>query len=113
MTAPEILLVMTTLPGRDDAERTAKHLVEANAAACIQILGPIQSVYRWQGQLEQAEEYLLLIKTTAGGYPQLEELLRRVHPYELPEIIAVPAAHGFLPYLQWVSANVNAAPTPV
>lgn len=113
MSAPEVLLVMTTLPDRDVAERMAKHLVEANLAACIQILGPMQSVYRWQGQIEQAEEYLLLIKTTTAGYSQLEESLHQAHPYELPEIVAVPAARGFLPYLQWVSANVIAAPTPV
>lgn len=105
--ADDVLLVLTNMPDRDAASKLAHALIEAKAAACVNILGACTSVYRWQGKLEDAEEIPLLIKTTAAGYAALEAMIRRLHPYELPEIIAVPVAHGLPAYLQWVANEVR------
>ena len=103
MTQPnDVLLVLTNLPNRDAAENLARALIEEKVAACVNILGACTSVYRWQGALEIAGEIPLLIKTTGARYAALEAVIRRLHPYELPEIIAVPLARGLPGYLQWV-----------
>jgi periplasmic divalent cation tolerance protein len=99
----DVLLVLTNMPDREAAFKLAGALIEAKAAACVNVLGACTSVYRWHGQVEQADEIPLLIKTTAAQYGALEALIRRLHPYELPEIIAVPVAHGLPAYLQWVA----------
>lgn len=104
----EALLIFTNLPDTDSAQALASHLIEQRLAACVNILAPCRSVYRWQGQVEQADEVPLLIKTTAAGYPALETAIRARHPYELPEIIAVPVAHGLPAYLDWVAAETGA-----
>lgn len=108
MTSPnEVLLVLTHLPDRLTAETLANALIAEKAAACVNILGACTSVYRWQGTVEHAEEIPLLIKTTTAGYAALETAIRRLHPYELPEIIAVPLAQGLPGYLQWVVAETQ------
>ena len=108
MTQPgDVLLVFTNVPDRAAALALANTLIEERAAACVNILGACTSVYRWRGALEQAEEIPLLIKTTGARYAALEALIRRVHPYELPEIIAVPLAHGLPGYLQWVAGETQ------
>jgi periplasmic divalent cation tolerance protein len=96
------LLVLTTLPDRASAEHLAAALVEMRAAACVSILGDCTSVYRWQGKTETASEIPLLIKTTSAAYARLEAAILAQHPYELPEIIAVPVSAGLPAYLQWV-----------
>ena len=101
------LLVLTNLPERAAAERLAGLLVEKRLAACVNILAPCRSVYRWQGAVRHDEEHPLLIKTTAERYPALEQALRAGHPYELPEIIAVPIERGLPAYLQWVAAETK------
>ena len=101
------LLVLTNLPERAAAERLADLLVEKRLAACVNILAPCRSVYRWQGAVRHDEEHPLLIKTTAERYPALEQALRSGHPYELPEIIAVPIERGLPAYLQWVAAETT------
>lgn len=101
-TATGMLLVLTTLPDDDTAQRIATDLVEAGLAACISIGAPVRSVYRWQGVVEQAVEVPLAIKTTADRYDALEQALRRAHPYELPEIIALPVERGLHGYLRWI-----------
>jgi periplasmic divalent cation tolerance protein len=101
------LLVLTNLPERDAAERLADLLVEKQLAACVNILAPCRSVYRWQGAVRHDEEHPMLIKTTAERYPALEQALRSGHPYELPEIIAVPIERGLPAYLQWVAAETK------
>ncbi len=101
------LLVLTNLPERAAAERLAGLLVEKRLAACVNILAPCRSVYRWQGAVQHDEEHPMLIKTTAERYPALEEALRSGHPYELPEIIAVPIERGLPAYLQWVAAETK------
>lgn len=98
----EILLVITNLPDAASAEKLAQQLIEARAAACVNQLAPCTSTYRWQGKIETAAEVPLLIKTTKTAYPRLEQLIRAAHPYELPEIIAVPVAAGLPAYLDWV-----------
>jgi len=101
------LLVLTNLPERAAAERLAGLLVEKRLAACVNILAPCRSVYRWQGAVRHDEEHPMLIKTTAERYPALEQELRAGHPYELPEIIAVPIERGLPAYLQWVAAETK------
>ncbi len=103
----EIILVLTNFPDRASAEQAAQVLVESHAAACINILAECNSVYRWQGKVEVATEVPLLVKTTRATYPHLEAVLRAHHPYELPEIIAVPVITGFPGYLQWVAQETQ------
>ena len=99
------LLVLTNLPDRAAAERLAGLVVERNLAACVNILAPCRSVYRWKGAVQHDEEHPMLIKTTAERYPELEQALRAGHAYELPEIIAVPVTQGLPDYLDWVTTE--------
>jgi periplasmic divalent cation tolerance protein len=101
------LLVLTNLPDRAAAERLAEMLVESRVAACVNILAPCRSVYRWKEAIQRDEEHPMLIKTSRERYPALEEALRAAHPYELPEIIAVPIERGFPAYLAWVEAETT------
>lgn len=100
-----ILLVVTNLPDVASAEKLARQLVDARAAACVNQLAPCISTYRWQDNIETATEVPLLIKTTQAAYPRLEKLIRDAHPYELPEIIAIPVTAGLPAYLDWVSSE--------
>ena len=102
-------LVITNLPDRESAGRLAHTLIDKRLAACINVLSPCRSVYRWQGKTEDAEEVPMLIKTTRERYPALEAAIRAGHPYELPEIIAVPLAGGLPAYLQWVDTETKPA----
>jgi periplasmic divalent cation tolerance protein len=104
----DIVLVITNLPDEQSAAKLAQQLVEARVAACVNQLAPCTSTYRWQGNIETATEVPLLIKTTRAAYPRLEQLIRAAHPYELPEIIAVPVTTGLPAYLDWVSRETNA-----
>lgn len=103
----EVLLVVTTLPDRATAERIAEALVTARVTACVNILAECTSVYRWQGKVERAGETPLLIKTTRDAYARLEETLRTLHPYEVPEIVALPVAAGLPDYLDWVAQETK------
>lgn len=107
---PDALLVLTNLPDVASAQALAAHLVERRLAACVNILAPCRSVYRWQGKIEDAEEVPLLIKTAAARYPDVEAAIRERHPYELPEIIAVPLNLGLPEYLGWVAAETQQDP---
>ena len=110
MTQPgDVLLVLTNLPHREAADKLAGMIIEERVAACVNILGACTSVYRWDGAVEKAEEIPLLIKTTGARYAALEAVIRRLHPYELPEIIAVPLARGLPGYLQWVAEETQDA----
>lgn len=101
------LLVFTNLPDLSQAEALASTLIEAQLAACVNILAPCRSVYRWNDAIEQTEEIPVLIKTTNAAYPALEAAIRAQHPYELPEIIAIPVARGLPDYLAWVTAETT------
>jgi len=103
----ESLLVLTNLPDRESAEKLADLLIKRRLAACVNILAPCSSVYRWQGKTQRDEEHPLLIKTVKQRYPELEASIRACHPYELPEIIAVPLADGLPAYLQWVESETS------
>lgn len=110
MSKDEVLLVLTNLPDLDSARRMAEALVDERAAACVNILTGCSSVYRWQGKIETANETPMLIKTTQAAYGRLESLIRAHHPYELPEIIAVPVITGLPGYLQWVAQETTPQP---
>jgi periplasmic divalent cation tolerance protein len=103
------LLILTNLPDGDSARAVARHLVSARLAACINILAPCRSVYRWDGRLEEAEEIPMLIKTNDECYAALEAAIREKHPYEVPEIVALPIDRGLPAYLAWLAAET---PTP-
>jgi len=103
MEPQDILLVITHLPDEATARALAQKLVAERLAACVNILAPCRSVYRWQGALEEATEVPLFIKTTAATYPALEAAIRAEHPYELPEIVALPLTAGLPGYLAWVA----------
>lgn len=108
MSEHEILLVMTNLPDRAVAERIAETLVTEGVAACVNVLTECTSIYRWEGKLEHSREVPLLIKTTKAAYPRLQDELRKLHPYELPEIIALPVSAGLPEYLTWVVQETRA-----
>ena len=102
------LLVFTNLPDRAAAERLAGALIEKRVAACVNILAPCRSFYRWKDAVQHDEEHPLLIKTTDERYAELEAAIRAAHPYELPEIIALPIERGLPAYLAWVEAETKA-----
>ncbi|MCL4207749.1 MAG: divalent cation tolerance protein CutA [Pirellulaceae bacterium] len=99
---PQALQVTTTTANKSDAERIARALVENRLAACVQISGPITSVYRWQDTVETASEWLCTIKTIDTNYPQVESTIRQLHTYDEPEIIALPIVAGSATYLEWL-----------
>jgi periplasmic divalent cation tolerance protein len=105
------LLVLTNLPDDASARTLAEALVAERLAACVNILAPCRSVYRWEGKIEDAAEVPLLIKTSAGRYAALEAAIRARHPYELPEIVAVPIERGLPAYLDWVEQETTAETT--
>jgi periplasmic divalent cation tolerance protein len=104
---PKILLVQTTCPDKESARFLAKKLLEQGLAGCINIIEGIESHYRWKGELKQGQEALMLIKTPAESYPELEMVIATDHAYELPEIIAVPLTTGLPSYLQWLAASAS------
>ena len=103
MSQPLFQIVLTTCPDKASAERIAHALVEEGLAACVNVLPPMHSIYRWKGKIEQATEQLLVIKSTVARFPAIRERIQALHPYELPEIIAVPIADGLPGYLAWLS----------
>jgi periplasmic divalent cation tolerance protein len=107
MQANSVLLVMTTVPDAETAQKIARSLVERRLAACVNILAPCQSIYYWQGAVEDSNEVPMLIKTTAARYGVLEAAITALHPYEVPEIVAWPLSHGLPEYLSWVVAETH------
>jgi periplasmic divalent cation tolerance protein len=98
----DFIQVHTTTASKEDAERIAAALVERRLAACVQIVGPITSVYRWQGKTETSSEWLCVAKTQQSLYGQVEAAIRELHSYEVPEIVATPIVAGSENYLNWV-----------
>lgn len=105
------LLILTSLPDAASAQSLATHLVEQRLAACVNILAPCRSVYRWEGKIEEASEVPLIIKTTVERYSALEAEILAHHPYELPEIVAVSLERGLPEYLAWVAQETIPANT--
>jgi periplasmic divalent cation tolerance protein len=108
MTEGSYCVVMTTAESEDDAKSLARRLVEQRLVACAQIT-PIRSVFRWEGQVDEAEECLLLLKTADEVYGALEAYLLEHHPYDLPEIVKVPVSGGSGAYLQWMTDQTRSA----
>lgn len=104
---PTYQLILCTCPDAVVAERIAYHLVEQQAAACVNIVPQIKSVYRWQNTIETTQEQLLFIKTNAESYAQISQCIKMHHPYEVPEIIAIDIANGLPGYLQWITENLK------
>jgi len=99
------ILVLCTCPDQDSAEKISQQLITTHAAACVNMVPGIRSCYRWQGKVETSSEVLLLIKAGADRYELLQETILKLHPYELPEIIAVPIDQGHRAYLDWITEN--------
>jgi periplasmic divalent cation tolerance protein len=100
-------LVLSTAGSREEARRIARELVDRKLAACVNIIGPIESVYRWKGKVEDSEEFLLLMKTTAAEFGPLQSALRALHSYELPECIAIEIDDGNADYLAWIEQSIQ------
>lgn len=100
-------LVLSTVGGVEEARTIARALVEKQLAACVNIVGPIQSIYRWKDEVEDAQEFLLLMKTTAENVSRLRDELARLHSYEIPECIVLEIESGLPAYLDWISESVR------
>jgi periplasmic divalent cation tolerance protein len=107
MSAEQLLVVLTNLPSRDAGLALARALVERRLAACVNVLAEAASVYRWQGAIETAAEVPLLIKVSASRYAELERAIREMHPYALPEIVALPVSAGLPEYLRWAAGECD------
>lgn len=103
--SPAAIVVMLTAGSREEAARLAEMLVGAHLAACVQILPQMESVYRWEGRVQREPEFLMLAKTTAACFDELERQVRALHTYDVPEIIALPVTHVSAPYFEWLTTN--------
>jgi len=103
----DFIQVVTTTETKQDAQTIARSLVEARLAACVQVLGPITSTYRWRGKIETAEEWQCWAKSRRDVYERIEAAIRRLHPYEVPEILVVPVVAGSASYLEWLRDEVK------
>lgn len=100
-------IVLTTVGSRKEGQKLARALVEGRLAACVNMAGPVESVYRWKGAVESAPEWLLVIKTTAEAVGRVRETIRELHSYELPECVVLPIESGSDEYLEWIGQNVG------
>lgn len=107
----EYIQVLTSIGSQEGAEKIAQELVEQCLAACVQIIGPIASIYRWQSKIEKAQEWLCLIKSRKELYQEIETAIRAAHPYEVPEILAVPVIAGSERYLTWLDGELKKGTT--
>jgi periplasmic divalent cation tolerance protein len=106
-----IVLVTTVIDDREKAETIARELVDGRAAACVQVGGPVTSVYRWEGAVETASEWSVAAKTTAANAAAVVDQIRRLHSYDVPEILVTEVLGGHVPYLEWVAAETSATPS--
>jgi periplasmic divalent cation tolerance protein len=106
MTEERFIFVLTSVAGEVQARKIAKAILKEKAAACVTITDVASSFYHWKGKIESAKEYLLLIKTTRPAYSLLEKTILKNHPYEVPEIIALPILKGHAPYLKWIEDSI-------
>jgi periplasmic divalent cation tolerance protein len=100
-------IVLSTAGSEEEARKIARHLVEHRLAACVNILPQIQSIYRWQGKVEESREWLLLIKTTAEKFSQVTDAISELHSYDLPECIALSIEDGGARYLEWIEHSIK------
>lgn len=104
---PNFVQVVTTVASKDEGEHIARALLEQRLAACVQIVGPIESFYWWQGKINKSEEWMCIAKTEMRLFQQIEETMKALHSYEVPEILAVPVSAGSDDYLQWLAEQVH------
>lgn len=107
LTANFFLLLFCTCPNQEVAENLATQVISNSLAGCVNILPHLQSIYRWQGEIVKEQEQLLIIKTHKDCYPQLEQLIKEIHPYQIPEIVAIPLEYGSLEYLTWLKHSLK------
>jgi periplasmic divalent cation tolerance protein len=110
MTASSAAVVLVTAGSEEQAHSIGRTLVDERLAACVNVIGPVRSIYRWRDAVEEETEYILMIKTRARLYKKLERRVKELHTYEVPEILALPAGAGSGPYLEWLRAS-TAAPS--
>ncbi len=103
----DALVVLVTVPSRAEAERIAAAVVGERLAACVNVVGPVRSIYRWEGAVCREDEHLLVFKTSRARYSELAARVQALHPYELPEIIALPIEAGLAAYLAWIAAETK------
>ena len=103
MGSQEFIQVVTSIATQVDARRIANALVEQRLAGCVQIVGPIESLYRWEGKIETANEWQCWIKTRRSNYEAVEQVIHKLHPYQVPEILALPVINGSEKYLKWLN----------
>ncbi|TBV80334.1 MAG: divalent-cation tolerance protein CutA [Desulfobulbaceae bacterium] len=103
----EYIQVITTVATKEDAERIARSLLDAHLAACVQIIGPVTSIYWWQGAVERADEYQCQIKARADHFSQVEEAITRIHPYDMPEVVAMPIPTCNAAYASWLRQELH------
>lgn len=101
------ILVLTTFPDIDTAQRMSREMVQSKLAACVNIVAAGQSIYMWKGKICQETEHIAVIKTTDNCYPELENYIKKQHPYELPEIISTPITNGSKDYLDWITNGLK------
>jgi periplasmic divalent cation tolerance protein len=106
MTGPSFVIVLTTMPIAEDVTTLARTLVDERLAACVNVLPAMDSVYRWEGAVEQAREHQLIVKTTAARVEALKARLTALHPYDVPELLVLPLSDGAASYLNWITASV-------
>jgi len=107
----DYIQIMTTVESHGDAEKIALSMVQKRLAACAQVIGPLKSYFHWQGAIDQSEEYLCLLKSRRDLFAELEKVLVRIHPYEVPEIVAVPLVSVGAGYLGWLAAELRQGET--
>jgi periplasmic divalent cation tolerance protein len=107
------VVVLVTAGSLKEARKIAQELVEGRLAACVNVSGPLESVYQWQGKVERSRERLLLIKTSRGAFPEVQAVIRRLHRYVTPEMICLPIIDGSRDYLEWLADSIKSAPLPV
>ena len=100
-------IVLTTAGSQEEARKIARHLVDHRLAACVTIIAPAESIYRWQGKVESSAEWLLVVKTTLDHFASVRDAIRELHSYELPECVAIAIEDGSASYLQWLTESLN------
>ena len=100
-------LILSTASAKEEAQEIARALVERKLVACVNIVGPIDSIYRWKGEVESSQEFLLLMKTEAEKFQAVREAIKALHSYEVPEVIQIPIENGLTSYLSWISESVG------
>ncbi len=100
-------LILSTASSRDEAQSIARALVDRKLVACVNIVGPIESIYRWKGEVENTQEFMLLMKTESDRFDRIREAVKSLHSYEVPEVIQIPIENGWPAYLEWISESIG------